>query len=121
MPALSVTAQSFLLSLAYGAQSSRLASIVGGLLSVMVAAMSTQLLLRLRNNEVTDSVLLQQIEREHGWIELFGKGEARARAAGRPRRRVIRVRSYLIWALGLGTFGLAGAAAAVLAIVLPTP
>ncbi|GLY65095.1 hypothetical protein Atai01_17140 [Amycolatopsis taiwanensis] len=117
VPALSLTAQSFLLSLAYGAQSSKPASIVGGLLSFMISLMSVQLLLRLRKNEVLDSILLQRIEREHGWTELFTSGAARARSIGYSRRRVIHLRSYLIWAAGLAAFGLAGVTAVIIAIV----
>ncbi|MFD5250189.1 hypothetical protein ACFWIW_36970 [Amycolatopsis sp. NPDC058340] len=108
VPALSLTAQSFLLSLAYGAQSSPLAAAVTGLLSTIVSAMSIQLLLRQRQNEVTDSVLLHRIEREHGWPEIFATGEIRARNAGRTRRRMIRLRSYRIWTGGLALFGIAG-------------
>ncbi|ANN15316.1 hypothetical protein SD37_06355 [Amycolatopsis orientalis] len=108
VPALSLTAQSFLLSLAYGSQSTSFAAAVAGLLSVAVSAMSIQLLLRQRQNEVTDSLLLHRIEQEHGWQEIFATGEVRARNAGRSRRRVIQIRSYRIWTGGLALFGIAG-------------
>ncbi|MFC3451062.1 hypothetical protein [Amycolatopsis speibonae] len=117
VPALSLTAQSFLLSLAYGAQSSSLAAAVAGLLSTIVSAMSIQLLLRQRQNEVTDSVLLHRIERDHGWPEIFATGEFRARTAGRVRRRVIRLRSYRIWTGGLALFGIAGFSAFLRAVL----
>jgi hypothetical protein len=117
VPALSLTAQSFLLSLAYGGQSSRLAAAVAGGLSTVIAVMSIQLLLRHRQNELTDSVILNQIELEHGWREVFASGERRAVAAGLQRRRFIRVRSFRLWAGGLGVFGVTGALAFVLAIL----
>lgn len=79
--------------------------------------MSIQLLLRQRQNEVTDSLLLHRIERDHGWQEIFATGEARARTAGQPRRRMIRLRSYRIWTGGLAIFGLAGFVAFLRAIL----
>ncbi|HEX6353787.1 hypothetical protein [Actinophytocola sp.] len=117
VPALSLTAQSFLLSIAYGEQSSRLAAAVAGALSAVVAVMSIQLLLRHRQNELTDSITLNLIERAHGWQEMFAPGEQRASAAGLHRRRLIRLRSFRIWTGGLGIFGLAGTLAFVVALV----
>lgn len=117
VPALSLTAQSFLLSIAYSEQSTRLAAALTGALSAVVAVMSIQLLLRHRQNELTDSVTLNNIERAHGWQEMFASGEQRAIAAGLRRRRLVRVRSFRLWAGGLGVFGLAGTLALVLALV----
>jgi hypothetical protein len=117
VPALSLTAQSFLLSLAYDAQSGRLAGAVAGTLSVVVSLMSIQLLLRQRQNELTDSLLLHRIELENGWQEMFAPGDRRATAAGHARRRVVRLRSFRIWAAGLALFGLAGLIALVRAFV----
>ncbi|MEU4444396.1 hypothetical protein AB0K14_19085 [Actinosynnema sp. NPDC050801] len=116
-PALSLTAQSFLLSLAYGAQSTRLASAVAGVLSVIVSGMSVQLLLRHRQNEITDSLLLHRIELEQGWPEMFASSKVRARTVSGPHRRLVRGRSYLIWACGLSIFGIAGLLAFVRAVL----
>ncbi|WP_181775600.1 hypothetical protein [Amycolatopsis pittospori] len=112
-----MTAQSFLLSLAYGARSTPFAAAVAGLLSMIVSAMSIQLLLRQRQNEVTDSVVLHRIEQNHGWQEIFATGEVRARNAGQSRRRLIRLRSYRIWTGGLALFGIAGFVALLRAVL----
>lgn len=114
-PALSLTAQSFLLLLAYGAQSTRLAAVVAGALSLIMSLMSIQLLLRHRGNELTDSLLLHRIEKENGWPEMFASGETRARAV-EPRHRLIRGRSHRIWAFGMSFFGIAGLLAIIRAL-----
>jgi hypothetical protein len=67
VPALSLTAQAFLLVIALGSGSGHLARIAAGLLSAVTALMSVQLLLRQRLHERADSIWLNNFEDSRGW------------------------------------------------------
>jgi hypothetical protein len=71
-PALGMTAQAFLITLALGAGSSRWARLLAALLSLILALMVMQLMAKHRRNELLDSVLLEELEGRFGVATLLG-------------------------------------------------
>jgi hypothetical protein len=66
VPALSLTAQAFLLTIALGPDSKPMSRVVTGLLSAVVALVSVQLMLKHRRHELIDSKWLEKFEVDHG-------------------------------------------------------
>lgn len=116
VPALSLTAQAFLLAIALGAGSGHLARIAAGLLSAVTALMSVQLLLRQRLHDVADARWLHNIEEALGWEPIDQRPAARVAAAGIKVRGLARLRSHQLWIVGLALFGATGLAAALAAL-----
>ena len=136
VPVLSLTAQSFLLTIAFGSGSRAGRAISAGLAAVAAVA-AVQLLLKHRYNEETASRALERLEREHhltvidgrpddvqrwawpshvhGWEDVSGRWFG-LRLARRARRKMARPRSYLVWTYTLLLFASADVAALVLAL-----
>lgn len=116
VPALSLTAQAFLLVIALGSGSGHLARIAAGLLSAVTALMSVQLLLRQRLHEVADARWLHDFENSRGWKPVHQRPAARVAAAGIQPRGLARLPSHQLWITGLGLFGTIGLASALVAL-----
>lgn len=116
VPALALTAQAFLMTIALGPGTGHLARIAAGLLSALAALMSVQLLLRQRVHEVADARWLHDFERKHGWEPVHQHPADRVAAAGITSRGLTRLRSHQLWIAGLVIFGAAGLAAALAAL-----
>ena len=71
-PALGLTAQAFLLTLALGGQMSSLGRAVAAVLAAALAVTTMQLMAKHRLNELRDSRLLETIEEAHGFAEAVG-------------------------------------------------
>jgi hypothetical protein len=112
VPALALTAQAFLMTIALGPGTGHLARIGAGLLSALAALMSVQLLLRQRVHEVADARWLHDFERRHGWEAIHQHPGERVAAAGIMSQGLTRLRSHQMWIAGLAIFGAAGLAAA---------
>lgn len=118
-PALAVTAQAFLLTIALGKDSSATARLISSALSFILSLMSVQLMAKHRQNESLDSFMLERFEDRIGLSAYL-----KARPHGRPASRVHaddkgkpgltlstnwfwRQSSYKLWLTGLGLFGVA--------------
>jgi hypothetical protein len=62
VPALGLAAQAFLLTIAYGSDSSQLARCISGSLAAVVALVAIQTMLKHRANEKTDNLTLKAME-----------------------------------------------------------
>lgn len=132
-PALGMTAQAFLLTLAVGAESSRWARLVASFLSLILAVMVMQLMAKHRRNEMLDSMLLEELEQRFGISDVVSF-QPHAGPAARPERhveavdgrmarstpgprRLWRMSSYELWMIGLGAFALAASVIFVVAAI----
>ncbi|MFJ4198346.1 hypothetical protein ACIP2Y_01735 [Streptomyces sviceus] len=113
VPGIALTAQAFLMTIGLGPGSGQLARLGSGLLSVVVAFMSVELLMRHRLSATADAVWLERFERDQGWDVLHRPLNDRCTQLGVPMPRVARPRAYSVWIAGLSTFGLVGAGIAV--------
>jgi hypothetical protein len=125
VPALSLTGQAFLLTIALGPSTSRLARIISSVVSLIASIMSMQLMTSDRQAEVADAHWLYDYE-----MEKFG--EAVSGPAFRDRRKAtdpdvafpvkpfLHVRSFTVWMLGLSSFGVVGLLVFVVTIVRPS-
>jgi len=127
VPALGLAAQAFLLTIAFGSKSSDTARCVAGGLSVVVALVAIQTMLKHRANEKTDTLILEKIELALG-IRL-GEGssphqspKSRGRAIGNDLIYgcLARLRSVALWVTSLLCFAAAGIAAIVITLSNPT-
>ena len=118
-PALGLTAQAFLLTLALSSSSTSLARLIAALLSLVLSLMTLQLMAKHRLHETLDSLLLERFEERLGltaWLGVRPHGLSSRRlhdgdagknpATMRPRWFWSRS-SYLLWQLGLASFGVA--------------
>jgi hypothetical protein len=126
VPALGLTAQAFLRTVAFGPDSSDIARYLTGGLSIVLSLVAIQTMLKHRANERTDSMILEEMEREMGVS--FGTG-GRPHAAPRPRGRAAgndwidgcweHRKSANLWVASLLYFALAGLTAMVMTLVDP--
>jgi hypothetical protein len=116
VPALALTAQAFLMTIALGPGTGHLARVGAGLLSALAALMSVQLLLRQRVHELADARWLHNFEQKYGWEAVHQHPAERVAAAGIKSRGLVRLRSHRLWIAGLMIFGAAGLAAALAAL-----
>lgn len=123
-PALGLTAQAFLLTLALGAQVSPLGRAVAAALASGLALMTLQLMSKHRQHETRDAKLFEQIEDEHHFAALIGHKlhgpPPTARLTGRSpaalARRFSRTSSYRLWLTGQLAFFVVGLVVVVLVI-----
>lgn len=122
VPALSLTAQSFLLTIAFGADSSSIARIVTAALAFFSSCLSVFLMTKHRQGELFDAEWLAEYEDRH-----FHGAVAHGKEWGDARRErevpgltwLARQKAFLPWVVGLALYGVAGLVAAALAIWWP--
>ena len=126
VPALGLAAQAFLLTIALGSKSSEAARILSGGLSIVVAVVAIQTMLKHRANELTDSLILEEIEKAMGVRVGAGayphdKPEIRGQAMKNRQinRPWAKQKSAKLWVTSLTCFALAGLAAIVLTLCAP--
>lgn len=127
VPALGLAAQAFLLTIAYGASSSNAARFVSGALSVIVALVAIQTMLKHRANEKTDNLILKRIE-DSNEIRISHRASphdappVRGRAIGNELIYGVmeKRRSVRLWVTSLCGFAVAGSVAIVLTLVDPS-
>ncbi|MFF2132045.1 hypothetical protein ACFVW1_43215 [Streptomyces olivochromogenes] len=108
VPGIALTAQAFLLAIGLGPGAGQLARLSSGLLSIAIAFMSVELLMRHRLSAIADAVWLEKFERDQGWEVLHSPLNDRCAQLGVPMPRLARARAYSVWIVGLSTFGLVG-------------
>jgi hypothetical protein len=123
VPALGLAAQAFLLTIAYGSESSVAARCIAGGLGVVVALVAIQTMLKHRANEKTDNLILKEMESAVGiWIGSNHSPHDSPAVRGRAIQnrliegRLARGRSVTLWVTSLLCFAVAGITAVVLAI-----
>lgn len=116
VPALGLTAQAFLMTIALGPGAGHLARIATGLLSALAALMSVHLLLRHRMHEVADNRWLRAFERSQGWELVHQRPADRVAAQGVKASGLRKFGSHEVWIAGLSIFGAVGLAAAIAAL-----
>ncbi len=120
VPALSLTAQAFLLTIAVGPDSSPVARVVSGLLSAVIALISVQLMTKHRRHESVDSRWLEKFERDRGLEPVHAPPRGRAEALGLRRATWLeRLSSFDVWRFGLVAFGVIALFAAVATLIHP--
>jgi hypothetical protein len=116
VPALSLTAQAFLFTIALAPDTRTTARIIAAVLSMIASFISVQLMARHRAFELVDARWLEQFEEAHGLPTLHAPADKALDSGPRFVRPLGRMRSFMVWAWGLSLFGLVG----VLVIVLST-
>lgn len=127
VPTLGLAAQAFLLTIAFGPDSSQIARCVSGGLAAVVALVAIQTMLKHRANEKTDNLILKELEAAAGILvganaNPHDAPAVRAKAIGNEliENRLTQGRSARLWVTSLLCFGAAGVAALVLALWDPT-
>lgn len=131
-PALGMTAQAFLLTLALGHDSTRWARLISALLSMMLSLMVMQLMAKHRRNEMLESLRLRELEDRFGMAKSIGflphdgpeKRDVTYHQYVHQRLRRTtpgpiafwKMGSYALWMYGLWLFTLVAAAIVVLAL-----
>jgi hypothetical protein len=118
-PALALTAQAFLLTIALGGNvASVFARALAAGLGLVVACMSMQLMAKHRHLTELDNAWLAAMEQEIGLSPIAARG---VDAGVGPRRSLARrARSYVVWQVGLGLFALADITILRIIIVRPS-
>jgi hypothetical protein len=119
VPALSLTAQAFLLTIALGADTSRASRLLAAGLGVAAAFLSLHLFIRQRQAELVDARWLADYEQEHFGATAHGPGWQQERNAtviqGYPRI-LARLPAFPVWQVALILFGVVDLTAFFLAI-----
>jgi hypothetical protein len=118
-PALALTAQAFLLTIALGGNSiSVFPRALAAGLGLVVACMSMQLMAKHRHLTELDNAWLAAMEQEIGLAPVAARGVG---AGVGPRRSLARrVRSYVVWQAGLALFGLTNMAILLITVIRPS-
>jgi hypothetical protein len=125
VPALSLTAQAFLFTIALDPSSRRIARVVACLLSLISSILAVHLMTRHRQAEITDSHWLADYEGKHYPPSLAAHGppwQARRNATSADAwifSRLARYPGYRVWASGLMLFAVAAIAILVLTLIAP--
>lgn len=120
VPALSLSGQAFLFTIALGASSSASARVISSLLAFIIAVISMQLMSKHRFHEELNSRLLEHFETTYGlntWLGYPFHNPKLVNQAIKVRSGLfVRRSSYRIWMGGLGLFALASLAVIVLTL-----
>jgi hypothetical protein len=119
VPAVSLTAQAFLFTIALGSDSSRSARIVASLLAIVMSVLSIHLMARHRQAEVTDAEWLAEYEQRHFGDPVHGPVWARRRNQTPTVLWLTRFRAFYVWMAGLALFGIAALITFALALFVP--
>jgi hypothetical protein len=117
VPALSLTAQAFLFTIALQAEATRASRLIAAALALIVAAMSMQLMAKHRHHELTEARWLAAFEEEEHLALLhapMSERGAKVRSWSPTARS-----SYGVWMVGIALFGLAAITIMVISIVMP--
>lgn len=110
VPALGLSGQAFLFTIALGPGSSKVARLASAFLAFILAIISMQLMSKHRYHEELNSRLLEQFEIQYHLNEILGypfHSPSKVRAVIRVRAGwFTRRSSYWIWTLGLSLFAL---------------
>jgi len=117
-PALALTAQAFLLTIALGGNAiSVSARALAAALGLVVACMSMQLMAKHRYLRELDNAWLTVMEKEIGLAPIAARGLEPGEG---PRRSLAhRARSYVVWEVGLALFALTNMAILLIIIIRP--
>jgi hypothetical protein len=120
VPALGLTAQAFLLTIALGHDSGRLSRILASSVAAVVSVLTMQLMAKHRWHERVDSQWLEKFERRHGLDVVHQSRHTLARelnlgGPGGPARW----RSYRLWQVAIGLLGVVGIGCTILALFAP--
>jgi len=123
VPALSMTAQAFLMTIALGSDTSQTARILTSLLSMVAAFATLHLFASNRRSEVADAHLLEDHEKATN-PEIVVHGETyRDRRNTEPMGAysavLVKVRAYTVWMAALTTFALASVVTLGFAMLCP--
>jgi hypothetical protein len=124
VPALSLTAQSFLLTISLGPDTSGTGRAIAAVLGFLAALATIQLMLKHRFHEEELSRWLERFATEQGWAPVphapsereryaYGGGEHDWRSGNRLRWRLTRMKSPYVWIATLAAFALADVVALV--------
>ncbi len=124
VPALSITGQAFLMTIAFGADTSRTARIIVSSLSILWAYATLHLYANNRRAELVDAHLLEDHEKAIELRAVHGLSYKELRDAERPdewyTRWLIRPRPHKVWMVTLLGSGLVSLSALVLALMCPS-
>jgi hypothetical protein len=126
VPALSITGQAFLMTIAFGADTSRTARIIVSAFSVVWAFATLHLYANNRWAELVDAHLLEDHERATGQLAVHGRSYKTLRDADPPpkkeryTRMLRRPRPHIVWKITLTGSGLMSLSALLLAIFCPS-
>jgi hypothetical protein len=119
VPALSLTGQAFLMTIALQPDASRTARILSASLAVVVSILSMQLMARLRRLNVVYAEWLNDFETKNFGRSLHGPEFREILSTVRYGGPLGRIRSFHFWMLGLSAFGMAGILELCLAVWFP--
>jgi hypothetical protein len=125
VPALSLTAQAFLFTIALDPGSRRIARVIACLLSLVSSFLAIHLMTRHRQAEITDATWLAEYEGKHYPPSLAAHGppwQARRNATSADAwifSRLARYPGYRVWASGLALFAVTATGILVLALIAP--
>src|SRR5262245_30205217 len=110
-PALSLTAQAFLFTIALDPATARFSRVIVSFLSLVVAVLTCNLIDRHRSAEQTDSGWLRKYELDRFQVTFHGRDWARRRNEEKIARGfnwIGRLRpGYVVWITGMALFGIA--------------
>lgn len=124
-PALSLTAEAFLFTIALSAGNSQAARLLASSLALLVSVLSVQLMLKHRHHTLIDARLLEKLEFGEELTLILGTAPHVSRralesATGTRGNLLTRWPSHKIWAGGLALFGLAALAVIVMTAAAPS-
>lgn len=120
VPALSLTAQAFLFTIALDGGAGRLARVLAGLLAAIVSFLTVQLMAKHRWHERIDSNWLDRFEQRSGLEPVHGRRRRLAEGVGLSGPHLlIRWSSYRLWQCGITMFGVVGLACAAVSACAP--
>lgn len=114
-PAMALTAQAFLITIALGHDTAPIARFLAAVLGVVVTVMSIQLMLKHRLFLATDEILMVSLERRMGIdasavdhptkVESVEQHSPDLQRRLPARKGILRWKSVTVWAVGLSLFG----------------
>jgi hypothetical protein len=122
VPALSLAAQAFLLTIALSPDSSRVARVVTSGLAVVAGFLSVHLLIRHRQAEVADAHWLADYEQRHFGTIAHGpqwRDRRNATTIPGPLNHLAKLPAFPVWQAALGLFSVTAVVAFVAALVAP--
>jgi hypothetical protein len=108
VPAMSLTGQAFLLSIALASDTSRIARSLAATLAIVISVLSMQLMARLRRIEVTSAGWLEAYEQRRFGHTVHGVTVRDGLKTTKAGGLLANFRSFRIWMFGLSAFGIVG-------------